>query len=371
MASYRIISSDNHVFEPPDLWTNRVEAKYKERAPHIVSLDDGDYWFCDGIKGIGLGPGAQVGLRFEEPEKQSYGDRLENVRPGGYIPEEHVKDLDTDGVDVSILYPSAGLLLYLVPDSDLLTSMCSVYNDWLSEFCNTFPSRLMGIAMLNADDVPGSIKELERCANKGLIGAMITVAPLPGHEYNSQEYETLWAAAQDQNIPLGFHVSTNRPGPGAALVDTDAMDPSFMCNQDYWVRSSLARMIFSGVFERYPKLQMGSIEFELSWVPHFLDRLDYTYTQRAPQFTPYKYSEDMLPTDYFHRNVFLSFQEDALGVRDREIIGVENILWGSDYPHQESTFPRSQEILEEILEDCSEEEKTLIVGGNAARVFHL
>ena len=128
-------------------------------------------------------------------------------------------------------------------------------------------------------------------------------------------------------------------------------------------------MIFSGVFERYPKLRVGSVEHELSWAPHFLDRLDYTYTQRIQREGYHRYKEDMLPSDYFHRNVFRGFQEDALGIRLRDIIGVDNIQWGSDYPHVESTFPRSREILEEILADCTEEEKAKIAGANAARVY--
>ena len=110
---------------------------------------------------------------------------------------------------------------------------------------------------------------------------------------------------------------------------------------------------------------------ELSWVPHFLDQIDYTYTQRQIEVASYRFKEDMLPSDYFHRNVFLSFQEDALGTRDPHIIGVNNLMWGSDYPHPESTFPRSREITEEILVDCTEEEKAKIAGGNAARVYHL
>ena len=113
------------------------------------------------------------------------------------------------------------------------------------------------------------------------------------------------------------------------------------------------------------------MEHELSWIPHFLDRLDYTYTQRTQNGVWYRYKEDMLPSDYFHRNVFLAFQEDALGIRDRDIIGVDNLLWGSDYPHSESTFPRSRQILEEILVECTEEEKSKITGENAARVYHL
>jgi predicted TIM-barrel fold metal-dependent hydrolase len=133
---------------------------------------------------------------------------------------------------------------------------------------------------------------------------------------------------------------------------------------------SLSDMIFSGVFERYPKLQVGTVEHELSWIPHFLDRIDYTYTQRVQQ-ERYRFKEAMLPSDYFHRNVFAGFQEDATGIRDRYIIGVDNLLWGSDYPHVESTFPRSRQIIEQILKDCTEEEKAKIAGGNAARIYRL
>ena len=215
------------------------------------------------------------------------------------------------------------------------------------------------------------MKELERCAKTGLAGAMITVYPPEGRAYDSAEYELLWAAAQDLEMPLGLHLGTNRPGPGQQAAPRDSFKPAFLCNADYWVRISLAHMIYSGVFERYPKLQVGAVEHELSWVPHFLERLDYTYSQRASGMSGHRFKEGLLPSDYFHRNVFLGFQEDALGIRLRDIIGVDNLQWGSDYPHQESTFPRSREILEEILADCTEEEKVKTAGGNHARVYNI
>ena len=374
MSSYRVISSDSHVFEPRDLWTTRIEPKYKDRAPRIVHLEDGnDWWVCDGRKVLHMGGGAQTGVRFDEPDKLAISRTFEDVRPGGYIPEEHVKDMDADGVDVSIVYPTVGLMLYNVPDSEFLTSLFRGYNDWLGEFCQPFPDRFKGIAMLNLDDVQEGVRELERCAKLGLAGAMVSVYPPEDRSYNSPEYEPIWAAAQDLEMPLSLHVGTNRPNPGqrTANADFDTLNPAFLCNIEQWVRSSLAHIIFSGVFEHYPKLQVGTVEHELSWVPHFLDRLDYTYTQRARRNFWHRLKEDMLPSDYFHRNVFVGFQEDGLGIRLRDIIGVDNLMWGSDYPHPESTFPRSREILEEILVECTEEEKAKIVGGNAERVYHL
>lgn len=373
MPDYRIISSDNHVVEPPDLWTSRIDRKYKGREPHVVRLPDGsDRWFTDGIKGQGMFAGAQPGVRFDEPENLSTLFTFEEVRPGGYIPEEQVKDMDVDGIDVSILYPTVGLQLFCtVPDSELLSATFRAYNDWLAEFCQPFPNQLKGIAMVNVDDVQDGVSELERSAKMGLAGAMITIYPQEDSAYDSPMYEPFWAAAQDLDMPLSLHITTNRPGPGQQYMDLDTTKASFLCNTDHWVRMSLADMIYCGVFERYPKLMVGSVEQELSWVPHFLDRLDYNYTQRAIGDTSYRFKGDALPSDFYHSNVFLGFQEDALGIRDRHIIGVDNLLWGSDYPHQESTFPRSREIIEEILVDCTEEEKAKIVGGNSARIYRL
>ena len=371
MADYRVISSDNHVIEPVELWTSRGESKFKDRLPHVQSLEEGDWWICDGLKLVPVAGGTnQTGLRFEEPEKLTLESRIEEVPLGGYIPEEHVKDMDIDGIDVSIVYPTVGLGLYSVPDSQLLDSIFRTYNDWLAEFCSAVPKRLKGIAMLNVDDVREGVKELERCANMGFVGAMITVYPPEELPYDKPEYEPLWATAQDLGMPLSLHIFTNRPSPGQEFQGVDTSTANFMANIDHWVRMSLGSMIFGGVFERYPNLQVGSVEMELSWVPHFLDRIDYNYTQREQEFSrAYRFKEGALPSDFFHTNVSLGFQEDALGIRDRHIIGVDQLLWGADYPHIESTFPRSRQILEEILVDCTEEEKAKIAGGNAARVY--
>ena len=376
MADYRIISSDNHTFEPPDLWTSRVkETKFKDRIPQLVREDNGgDFWWCDDQRVIGLSPGAQTGMRFEDAESLTQFIRWEQVRTGGYIPEDHLKDMDLDGVDISIVYPTVGLLLYTVPDSDLLSTIFNTYNDWLAEFCNAYPNRLKGIAMVNVDDVSEGVKELERCANMGLAGGMIAVFPRGEKRYSDTDYDRLWAASQDLDMPLGLHIATNRPGPGQEFGrprEEGGVSPAFLANADHWIRMSLGDMIFTGVFERYPNLQIGSVEMELSWIPHFLDRIDYTYTQRTHNPGWHWFKNDMLPSEFFHRNVFVGFQEDGLGIQMRDIIGVDNLQWGSDYPHVESTFPRTRQILDEILADCTDEEKAKIAGGNAARVYKL
>ena len=378
MTRYRVISSDDHILEPADLWTTRIEPKFRDRAPHVVRLEGtasetgGDWWFCDGRKVSYASAGTQTGLRFDEPEKLRMGGKLEDVRLGAYIPQERIKDMDLDGIDVTTVYPTVSLALHSLPDSEFLTAICRAYNDWLVDFCQPFPKRLNGIAMLNADDVGNAVRELGRCAKLGLAGAMISTFPTEDMSYDLPMYDPLWAAAQDLGMPLSLHVGTNRPGPGQQFENIETATATFVANVDHWVRMSLGNLIFGGVFERYPKLQVGSIEHELSWAPHFLDRIDYNYTQRAQEFSrAYDLGEGMLPSDYFHRNVFLSFQEDALGIGDRYLIGVDNLLWGSDYPHPESTFPRTGEIVEQVLAECTEEEKAKIVGGNAVRIYHL
>ena len=372
MGNYKIISSDDHIFEPSDMWTSRVEPSFKDRAPHIVRLDDGDdWWFTDGVKGITVASGSLTGNRFEGNDDLSWADQKEHVRPGAYDPDERIKDMDIDGIDSSVMYPNQGLLLFAVPDTNLLNELCRTYNDWLAELCSTHPKRLKGIAMINLDDIEWAVKEIERSSSLGLVGAMIPSYPKIGKNYDLSEYDPFWAAAQDTAMPLSLHLGSNRPNPGEEPIDLETVTSDWLCNVDFFVRMSLAQMILGGVFERYPKLQVGSIEHEIVWVVHFLERLDYTYTQRT--FLPHwhRYKEDMLPSDYLHRNVFLSFQEDSSGIEMRDLIGVDSLLWGSDYPHVESTFPRSREILEEVLADCTDEEKAKITSKNVARVYNL
>lgn len=373
MAAYQLISSDSHVYEPPDLWTSRMPAQFRERAPHVISKADGDWWYCDGRKVSGTAAGSQTGRRFEEPDTLSRTDRMSHIRRGGYIPDERIRDMDIDGVAGEVVYPTVGFLLYnMIRDSQLLSASFQAYNDWIAEFCNAYPDRLKGVALINLDNVQEGVEELQRTRRLGLVGALIPAYPWLERPYSSAEYEPFWAAAQDLEMPLGLHIATNRPGADQlhGFQDIDTLTPSFLANTDHWVRMSLGDMIFSGVFERFPRLMAGTVEQELSWIPHFLDRIDYTYTQRARRDYWHRFQSDALPSDFFRRNVFCSFQEDALGVRDRNIIGVETLMWGSDYPHQESTWPKSQEILDKILTGIAEEEKALIAGSNAARLYH-
>jgi predicted TIM-barrel fold metal-dependent hydrolase len=145
--------------------------------------------------------------------------------------------------------------------------------------------------------------------------------------------------------------------------------PARYATSAHWVQLSLANMIFAGVFERHPTLKVVSLEHEIAWAPHFLQTMDYTYTQRARRSQWYRFHDAALPSDFFHRNVMISFQEDALGLRLRDVVGVGNLVWGSDYPHAESTFPHSRRILDQLFAGVPDAERTQILDTNATALY--
>ena len=368
MATYRLVSSDSHIIEPPDLWENRIDSRFRDRAPRLVPEPDFDQWYCDGTRFGSIGNNQQAGLRFEEPEKLTREGRMDTVPLGGLDPHAHIRDMDLDGVIGGVLYPSQSLTLWRVPASDVLSAVFRAYNDYLAEFCRPYPKRLKGIAMVNVDDVEDAVTELQRAAKLGLAGAMISVRP--ALRYDQPAYERLWATAQDLHMPLSLHTGTARWTPGADLVPFDQVDALVFANLEGEVRESIGAIILSGVFERYPTLKVGAIEFEVLWAPYFIGRIDYAYKEKAMGFKGKRFKDDALPSDFFHSNIFISFQEDDLGIQLRHQVGVENLMWGSDYPHAESTFPRSREIVERILQGVPEQEKAQIAGGNTARLYH-
>jgi predicted TIM-barrel fold metal-dependent hydrolase len=373
VSNAKLISSDSHVFEPADLWTDRIDRRFRDRAPQVRGTEDGDWWFCDDLRVTGVFGGTQTGLRFDKPEDLSMNRTFDQVRMGGYVPDEHVKDMDVDGIAKSILYPSIGIAMYRIVDSELLTAICDAYNGWLAEFCAGHRDRLFGVAMLNSDEVGTALRQLERAAELGLIGALIPIRPLPGHAYDSPDYEPLWARAEELGIPLSLHTSTIRTaevqeGQTSVFLAQKLYGSSSM---DSYVRESLGDIVMSGVFERHPGLTVGSVEVELGWAPFFLRRLDYLYTQTTVRKSLHDFADGAVPSNFLRRNVFYSFQEDDLGIRLRDVLGVDRLLWGNDYPHIESTWPRSENVLDDILDDCTADERTLITKTNTERIYRL
>jgi predicted TIM-barrel fold metal-dependent hydrolase len=376
MAGYKLISADSHIVEPPDMYSTRIEPKFRDRAPRMERRKteagrDYDAWMINGVQVGTLGAVMQAGQRFEDPSQIDFLGIWEDVRKGGYDAHSMIVENEEDGVWGSCLQPSQGLFWYRLPDSALLTEICRVYNDWITDFCKPYPERLKGIAMLNVDDVDEGCRELARVKKLGLVGAFIPVSPLPERPYRDPVYDRLWATAQDLGMPLLMHIATNRSGvPGCEFtINVGDLTGAGRSTTDHWVRYSLGAMLFAGVFDRYPRLKVGSVEHETAWIPHWLKQMDFTYRER-PVFTKgWKSSDGMLPSDYWHRNMFVEFMEDDIGVEFRKHIGVDNMLWGSDFPHAESTWPQSTQFLDRIFAGVPEEDRRKITSDNAAKMF--
>lgn len=368
----KVISTDSHIQEPADLWTKRMSAaKWGERIPHVVAEERADYWYIDGKRGGTMMAATQVGVRFEDQHKLVMVGRQADVRRGGYDPVARMKDMDADGIVGEITFPGVGLSLGRMAPSEFRTAMADAYVDWLAnEFCAAYPKRLKAVVPIDVRDIEAAIGEMRRAKKLGLG---VTLSAYPGEErsYDQPMYDPLWAAAVDLEMPLHLHVATElQQMPSSKLFrDENGRNMAALASKSYVIQISLASMIMSGVFERFPKLKVVSVEYELSWAPYLLMNMDYVYTQKIPRPQWPRFKDASLPSDFFHRNVLVSFQEDRFGVEMRHHIGVENIMWGNDYPHVESTFPKSQEILNRVLAGVSEDEREKITWKNAAKLY--
>jgi predicted TIM-barrel fold metal-dependent hydrolase len=376
MSGYNVISADSHIVEPPDLYESRIEPKFRSRAPRMErhrtrTGQEYDAWYFEGMRVGTVGSVIQAGRRFEDPGSIDFLGVWEDVRKAAYEPHAMLAELELDGVWGACLQPSQGLFWYRLPDSELLSALCRAYNAWIADFCRAAPGRFKGIGMLNVDDVDDACQELERCAEQGLAGAFIPVHPLADRPYRHASYDRLWWTAQDLAIPLLLHVATMRGGiPGSEFTtDINQLTAAGLANSDYWVRYSLTAMIFAGVFDRYPRLKVGSVEHETAWVPHWLRQMDFTYQERPALSRAWRSRHAMLPSEYWQRNMFVEFMEDDCGIRMRDVIGVDNMLWGNDFPHAESTWPKSREFLDRIFAGTPDEDRRKITADNAAKLF--
>jgi predicted TIM-barrel fold metal-dependent hydrolase len=374
LAATWMISSDSHIIEPPDLWEGRLPAHLAERGPRVVSEADGDWWYVDGRKTMSF-LGIQAGDRFDgDPDKLRTSAPFADVRAAAYDPAGYLAENETDGIWGSVIYPSQGLVLYSVPNTEIVTAAMRGYNDWLAAFCAHDNSRLKGIAMLNIDEPDEAVAELRRVHGLGLVGAMITVAPPRWRPLRDPSLDPFWSAAEELSMPLSLHVGTDRGDPRAGDagfgLDVKNVPPSAFVNKDFQVRQAFADLILSGVLERHPGLRVGTVEHELAWIPFFLEQMDYTYTDRPRRGDWHRFADaDARPSHFFARQCFASFQEDRVGLRLRDEIGIGALMWGSDYPHTESTFPRSRAILTSILDGVAPRDVVRIVSTNAAELY--
>jgi predicted TIM-barrel fold metal-dependent hydrolase len=374
LATTPMVSSDSHIIEPPDLWEGRTPEHLGDRGPRVVREDDGDWWYVDGRKTMSF-LGIQTGDRFKgDPDSLRTSGTFEDVRDAAYDPARYLVENESDGIWGSVIYPSQGLVLFSVPSTEVVSAAMRGYNDWLADFCSHDTARLKGIAMVNLDEPDEAVAELERAHDRGLAGALITVAPPAWRPLRDPSLERFWSVAAERSMPLSLHVGTDRGDPRAGdrafVLDVKNVPPSAFVNKDFQVRQAFADLILGGVLERHPSLRVGTVEHELAWIPFFLDQMDYTYTDRPPRGPWHRFADpDARPSHFFHRQCFASFQEDRVGMAVREFIGVGALMWGSDYPHTESTFPRSRQILCDILDGVDAADVVRIVSTNAAELY--
>jgi len=372
MSELRLISADSHVNEPGDLWTERIDKPLRDRAPRVVENPPGQkpgaYFVLEGIPPIHLAQGTGAGKKPEELPQFFQSSTYKDRRAGGWDPAERLKDMDLDGVEADVIYTTLGFRQFWFKDAALQRACFRVYNDWLAEYCAYAPKRLAGLALISLYDIDEGVKELRRCAARGLKGALIWASPPEDRPYSSSLYDPFWAAAQELGIPISLHSITGM-GAESRLAIKQPLDryvrTAVLCHE---VQRTLVVLIFSGVLERFPGLKIVSAENEVGWIPFFLQKLDqaqeeYRYLYPAPL--------KLKPTEYFRRQVYATFIDDAVGVASREFIGVENIMWSSDYPHTVSTWPHSREVVERDFKGVPEGEKRLIVRDNVARLYGL
>jgi predicted TIM-barrel fold metal-dependent hydrolase len=338
LAEYKLISADSHVSEPPDLWAERVDQKYRERAPHLMVNPpgkEGAYFYYEGFPlhpiGIGLGAGKNPEELKEFLTKATYAD----ARPGGWDPAERVKDNAADGVEADVLYTTLGFRIFWLKDPGLQADCFRVYNDWLAEFVSYDPKHMAGLPMISLYDPKAGARELERCAKMGLKGAMIWCSPPDDRPYSSDVYDPFWAAAQELKMPVSLHAITGMGMESQFNWGARYMRATVLSHE---VEKSFSVLIFSGVLDRFPELQIVSAENNIGWLPYYLQRMDRAFER---QRISAGFTNKLKPSEYFRRQMWATYIDDFVGVANRNFIGVDRMMWSSDYPHQASTWPHS------------------------------
>jgi len=360
-----IISADSHITEPPNTYIDFIEPQFRDRAPHLVHDEQkGDLFIIEGMKRpIPMGLIAAAGKPADE--LTILGVKFEELHRGGWDPDARLADQDRDGVHAEIIYPTVGMLLCNHKDYDYKKACFDAYNQWIASYCSAHPDRLIGCGQTAMRSVEEGIEDIRRIKEMGLRGVM-----MPGYpqveDYDSPIYDPFWEAAIDLGLPLSFHILTSRED---AIGRTRGPKlNSFMSiirgNQDI-----IGMLILSGVFERHPKLKIVCVEADAGWVPHYMYRMDHAYDRHRYWLTAGTISK--MPSEYFRENIYLTFQDDWVAFKMKDMCNFRRLMWANDFPHSDSTWPWSQELLKKHTANLTEEEKNQILHDNVAELYNL
>lgn len=382
---YRYISADSHLEIPPERWTNRVPAKYRDRAPRTVKLEIGEALAVEGR------PLAVMGLNFGSRglDRLTIGGTFEET-PGTGLPEQRLREQDIDGVDAEIMFTgvSGPNLWRGIANDDAYCSVVRAFNDYLGEeYCAVAPDRLLGLGVIPETGIDRSVAELQHCAKLGLAGVTINSFP-SGRSYPSDEDDRFWATAQDLNMPVTIHVEFGFPGTTYGgrnqafkyeRLPVDGMNDIILRLGKYGFRGSIhaVQLLWGGVFQRFPDFKLYIAETQIGWIPNFLEQMDnhykrhYRWADRLLGLKPL----DRMPSEYIKEHVYWGFLYNPVGVRTvfRELgdAGVDRVMWASDFPHGETDWPNSKESMAENFAGIPDDAVYKMTVANAVKFFGL
>ncbi len=365
-----LVSVDDHVCEPPDMWRNTLPEPWKSRAPKLVSRVDGtDVWVFEGQQIPNVGLNAVAGRPPEE-----YGlepTALSQLRPGCYDVDARIGDMNANGVLGSLCFPSVpgfcGELFGRNEDKELARVMIQAYNDWhIDEWCGAHPGRFIPLAIPMMWDAKLLADEVRRVAKKGCHAISFADTPTGlGHpSLHDPFWEPFWKACADEGTVVCLHIGS---GTGMALNEPSAPVEIMITGTPISLFGSATELVFSEFLRRQPDLKIALSEGGIGWIPYFLERCDYVYEHHR-HWTHQDFG-DKLPSDVFREHIVTCFIDDDAGVANRHRIGVENLTWECDYPHSDTTWPHSPEKLWRSVKDLPQDEIDAITHRNAMKHF--
>jgi len=373
MAEYPLLDADSHVSEPLNLWQERLPAKYRDRAPRMLKEHEGKpgaWWLIEEGRephNVILGFGANKTL--EELQQFLKGFSYAGAHRGGWDPAQRVKDMDQDGVTGDVLYTTLGFRMFWIRDAGFQRACFHVYNDWLAEFCSYSPRCLKGLGLISLYDPKQGAEDLEECAKKGLAGGLIWASPPDELPFYSEVYNSFWKAAQELRMPLSLHEFAGFE----RIYWESTAEKRTVANAvaSHEVETTFATFILSGILERFPRLRIISAELNCGWLAYFLHRMDRAFDSRGVrlQGSPFPTKLTMRPSEYFRRQLYATFIDDPYGLAHRHEIGVDNLLWSSDFPHSATFWPHSREKIAKDFHGIGEEDKRKILCENVAKLY--
>ena len=359
-----IISADSHITEPPGTYIDRIDHKFRDRAPRVVhDAKRGDLFVIEGLdKPIPMGLIAGAGKSAED--LRMFGARFEDMHRGGWDPDARLADQDRDGVSAEVLYPTVGMMLCNHPDFDFKHACFHAYNRWIAEYAGAHPARLIGVGQTAMRSVEDAIGDLQAIKKLGLRGVMLPGDPADA-DYDDVRWAPFYEAAIDLGLPLSFHILTGtRDQLRARGPRLNAFMAIIRGCQDV-----IGTFIFGGVFERHPKLRVVCVEADAGWVPHYMYRMDHAW-QRHRYWLPAG-TLNRLPSEYFRECVYTTFQDDWVAFQVKDLCNIERLLWANDFPHSDSTWPDSQAVLRQQAAHLTEAERDLVLHDNVATLYQL